>query len=412
MVAERAAAGRPLWLRQVAQAPGLIAGAFGVQAVMVGCLFSYGVFVPALEAEFGWSRAQLSAGSTLVLLLMGGLAFPSGALVDRFGPRGLLRLAAVCVAVAFVVLGSMQAPWQLLAGFALLQGLALSVHDVGTLSPVARRFPANRGVMTGIVKTGTALGQALGPAVVAALIAGWGWRQAAFVLAAAALLLLLLAAQGVGSSARGAAAQLGHKVAPSTGMSLREARCTRTLWTLCAVQFCFFPALMTVPVHLVSHGLELGLGAQQAAWTLSTIGACSALGRLSVGFAFDRWGGKTCLVVCLSVLLAALALLRFNEQGGLLYLFAACYGFAHGGLFTAVSPTVASIFGMRAHAALFGMVLMSGTASGAAAQFMAGVWHDAHGDYRLAFSTILAMAALGLALALSLPRPPAALRDD
>jgi len=239
---------------------------------------------------------------------------------------------------------------------------------------------------------------------VAGLIVVWGWRDAAFALGGAALFLLLLAAQGVGSSSP--TTTVARAAAGATGYSLAEARQTRTLWTLCAIQFCFFPALMTVPVHLVSHGLELGLGAQQAAWTLSTIGACSAFGRLTVGFLFDRWGGKTCLLVCLSVLCASLILLRFIEAANSLYVFAAFYGFAHGGLFTAVSPTVASVFGMRAHAALFGIILMSGTASGAFAQFMAGVWHDQTGDYTLAFSFILVMAGLGLLLAISLPSSP------
>lgn len=393
-----------MWLQEIRQARGLVFGAFGVQAVMVGCLFSYGVFVPVIEAELGWSRAWLSACSTAVLVVMGGLAFPSGALVDRFGPLWLLRLAALLTGGAFLVLGNIQEPWHLMVGFALMSGLALSVHDVGTLSPVARRFPAHRGVVTGIVKTGTALGQATVPAIVAALIVSLGWRDAAFILGAGAVVLLLLAAQGVGSSARASVAVIGHTVNSSVGMSLKEARRTRMLWTLCVVQFCFFPALMTVPVHLVSHGLELGLGAQQAAWTLSAIGAFSAIGRLTVGFLFDRLGAKGCLLLCLSVLFVALLALRLITEPQYLYVFGAFYGFAHGGLFTAVSPSVAALFGMRAHAALFGIILMSGTASGAVAQFMAGFWHDSDGHYDRAFTAILVMVVLGLAAALSLPK--------
>lgn len=393
-----------MWLHEIRQARGLVFGAFGIQAAIIGCLFSYGVFVPVIEAELGWSRAWLSACSTVVLLLMGGLAFPAGALVDRFGPLWLLRFAALLTGGAFVVLGNMQEPWHLMAGFALMSGLALSVHDVGTLSPVARRFPAHRGVMTGIVKTGTALGQATVPAIVAALIVSLGWRDAAFIIGAGAVVLLLVAAQGVGTSVRASAPVIGQAKRPSDGMSLNEARRTRTLWTLCAVQFCFFPGLMTVPVHLVSHGLELGLGAQQAAWTLSAIGAFSAIGRLTVGFLFDRLGAKGCLLLCLSVLFVALLALRFITEPHYLYVFGAFYGFAHGGLFTAVSPSVAALFGMRAHAALFGIILMSGTASGAVTQFMAGVWHDSDGDYDRAFTVIVVMALLGLAAALTLPK--------
>lgn len=391
-----------MWLQAMREERALVSGAFAVQAVLVGCLFSYGVFVPAIEAEMGWSRTWMSACSTFVVILMGGLAFPTGTLVDRFGSLWLLRLAAVLTALGFCVMGTMSEPWHLMLGYALLVGLALSAHDVGTLSPIAKRFPAHRGVMTGIVKTGTALGQTVVPAIVAALILSVGWRNAAFVLALAALVLVMFAAQGVGREAK--ASVHANANGPTTGLSLAQARRTRTLWTFCAVQFGFFPALMTVPVHLVSHGLELGMGAQQAALTLSTIGAFSAVGRLSVGFLFDRLGAKGCLLLCLSVLVFALLALRSISEASYLYVFGAAYGFAHGGLFTAVSPSVAAIFGMRSHASLLGIILMCGTVSGAGLQYMAGVWHDSDGDYSRAFSVIAAMAMLSLLCAATLPK--------
>lgn len=393
-----------MWLQDIARARGLVVGAFGIQAAMIGSLFCYGVFVPIIEAELGWSRTWLSACSTVVLLLMGGLAFPAGALVDRFGPVGLLRLSAVLMGLGLCSLGLATEPWQLMLGFSVLAGLALSVHDVGTLSPVAKQFPANRGAMTGIVKTGTALGQTLLPALAAALVLSLGWRDAAVSLGVLAFVVVLLAAQAMASTTQRPAPATGETSSAAVGFSLAQARRTRVLWTFCAIQFCFFPAMMTVPVHLVSHAQELGLGVQESAWTLSMIGACSAAGRLIVGFMFDRLGPKGVLLLCLSVLVLALTALRFIEVPTHLYAFAAVYGFAHGGLFTAVSPSVAFVFGMRAHAALFGIILMSGTLSGALVQFLAGVWHDSDGDYNRAFSVIVGMAGLAWLLALSLPR--------
>ncbi len=114
-----------MWLQDILKARALVAGAFGVQAVMVGGLFSYGVFVPAMEAELGWSRAVFSAGATVVLLMMGALAFPAGALIDRFGALWLLRLAAIAAGIGFIALGAITAPWQLIVFYALLAGLAL-----------------------------------------------------------------------------------------------------------------------------------------------------------------------------------------------------------------------------------------------------------------------------------------------
>jgi len=41
----------------------IVLGAVLVQATIIGCVFSYGVFFTALEDEFGWSRTLLSAAT-------------------------------------------------------------------------------------------------------------------------------------------------------------------------------------------------------------------------------------------------------------------------------------------------------------------------------------------------------------
>jgi MFS family permease len=81
----------------------------------------------------------------------------------------------------------------------------------------------------------------------------------------------------------------------------------------------------------------------------------------------------------------------------------AVYGFAHGGFFTVMSPTVAEYFGLQAHGAIFGLVLFSGTIGGAAGPILAGRIFDLTNSYALAFTALAALATLGLALVLRLP---------
>src|SRR2546422_11322400 len=58
-------------------------------------LAAYGVFLPVLAEEFGWSRGAVSSALSLNLLLGGLAAFPIGTIADRRGPR--LVLAALTV---------------------------------------------------------------------------------------------------------------------------------------------------------------------------------------------------------------------------------------------------------------------------------------------------------------------------
>ena len=382
----------------------IVAGGFCIQGVMVGCLFAYGVFFKVLESDLGWSRTTLSMGFSLSFVVMGVVGMVAGRLSDRIGPRWVLSVAGLAFGLGLALLSRMSVPWHLYLFYGLLVGAGLSTHDVVTLSTVARWFDKRRGLMTGIVKIGTACGQMTIPLVAAVLIADVGWRTACMVLGSGAALILILAAQGMRRNPPVPAhANQSLRAAPvETGLSSNKALRTRQFWTLCAVQFAFIPSLVTIPVHLPVHGMDLGLSATSAAGLLSVIGTASIAGRALVGVGVDRLGGRIAISICLTGLVASLLILLAVETAAPLYLFAVVYGMSHGGLFTVVSPTLAEYFGTVAHGTIFGMVLFFGTLGGALGPTLAGVAFDQTGSYDLAFAGLALLAALGVVLILTL----------
>jgi MFS family permease len=149
----------------------VVFGAWLTQFTVIGLLFSYGLLFKIFETEFGWSRTLLSACTSLAFLMMGVLAIFSGRLNDRYGPRAVLGVAGTLYGLGFALISQVSEPWHLFAIFGLLLGVGLSTHDVVTLSTVARWFQRRRGVMTGVVKVGTAAGQVAIPPLAALLIA-------------------------------------------------------------------------------------------------------------------------------------------------------------------------------------------------------------------------------------------------
>ncbi|MDJ0626816.1 MAG: MFS transporter [Rhodobacter sp.] len=375
-------------------------GASLTQFTVIGLLFSYGVFFAEFEAEFGWSRTLLSACSASAFLFMGVLAILAGRISDRLGPRPVLMVTGVIYGLGYALIAQVQEPWQLFAIFSMALAAGLSTHDVVTLSTIARWFARRRGIMSGVVKVGTAAGQIAVPPLAAFLILWAGWRLAIVILGLSAALLLLLAAAAMQRPPRVAR----EGAAATEGMSYAEARASRVFWTLCAVQFLFFPVLTTVPLHIAVHGMDLGMAQAAAAGLLSVIGAASVAGRLTVGTLVDRIGGRNAYLICLGCLAASMAALAGTSAAGALFLVMAAYGFAHGGLFTVVSPTVAEAFGMRAHGAVFGGVIFFGTIGGSIGPILAGWVFDRTGSYQPAFLTLMAGAALALGLVLTLPR--------
>jgi MFS family permease len=155
---------------------------------------------------------------------------------------------------------------------------------------------------------------------------------------------------------------------------------------------------LTIIVHIVPHAMDLGLTPPTAVGVLSTIGGISMLGRFVIGTANDKIGGKRSLVICSTMLLCGLFWLHVASQAWMLFLFAVIYGFAHGGFFTVMSPTIAEFFGTGSHGLLYGIVLASGTIGGAAGPLMAGYTFDVTGNYRVAFLILILLAVIGFVL--------------
>ncbi|NNL76094.1 MAG: MFS transporter [Desulfobacterales bacterium] len=385
----------------------IVAAGFAIQAVSIGALFAYGVFFKEFQAEFGWSRATISGASSLAFLIMGAVGILAGRLNDRIGPRLLLVVSGSSLGLGYLLLSRLQAPWQLYVLYGVMVGIGFSTHDVITLSTVARWFKKRRGMMTGIVKVGTGSGQLLLPMIATGLIAVFGWRTSCLIIGAVSLVALVALAQlmrrdpqGVGLLPDNVSGERGDTAGESEErkVTLGEAFRTSQFWTLCIAEFAIFFCLLTIVVHIVPHARDLGLPPATAAGVLSTIGGVSMLGRIVMGTANDRIGGKRSLIICFIVLLGGLLWLQVANKAWMLLLFAVVNGLAHGGFFTVMSPTVAELFGTDSHGLLFGIVLFFGTMGGAVGPLMAGSTFDVTGNYRMVFLVLTALAVIGFVL--------------
>ena len=391
----------------------IVAAGFLVQAVCIGAMFTYGVFFKEFQTAFGWSRALISGASSLAFLVMGAVGILAGTLNDRIGPRIIITVSGACLGIGYMLMSRLELPWQLYLLYGGLVGIGFSTHDVITLSTVARWFVIRRGMMSGLVKVGTGAGQLLVPLIATGLIATFGWRNAYLIIGAVSLLALVAVAQSMKRDPQGLGLlpDGGHHRARRTthsetpGLPLHAAARTLQFWTLCIAEFAIFFCLLTTIVHIVPHAQDRGLGPTVSAAVLSTIGGVSMLGRIVMGTASDGIGGKRSLIICFIILIGSLGWLQVADSAWMLFTFAVIYGFAHGGLFTVMSPTVAELFGTGSHGLLFGMVLFSGTVGGSVGPLMTGYIFDLTGSYQAAFVVLIVLAIMGLVLIILLCPP-------
>lgn len=250
--------------------------------------------------------------------------------------------------------------------------------------------------------------------IATALIAAFGWRDAYLIIGIVSLVVIVALAQLMKRDPQGIDLlsdgdshyrRSSTSLTESRSLPLRTAARTIQFWTICLAEFAIFFCLLTTIVHIVPHARDQGLPPTFAAAVLSTIGAVSMLGRIVMGAANDRIGGKRSLSICFIILISSLVWLQMAGNAWMLFFFAVIYGFAHGGLFTVMSPMVAELFGTGSHGLLFGTILFSGTIGGSVGPLLAGYVFDVTGSYRVAFIALTALALMGLALIRSLRLP-------
>lgn len=384
----------------------IVAACFSIQAIGVGTYISYGVFFNQLSSEFGWSRATISGASSAAFFLMGLLGIFVGRLNDRIGPRKIMTVTSSFFGLGLLLMSRLDTVWQLYLFYGVIIGIGLSSVDVIALSTTARWFVKKRGVMTGIVKVGTGMGQLMIPLAASLLIKSYGWRTSYLIIGVAGLLLLVSIAQLLRRDPIQMGLSLNHEKKMSTdnlglieeGLSLHKAAHTRQFWMICAVNLVVVFCLMIIMVHIVPYARDMNVSTLRAASVLSIIGGVSMIGRFITGIAIDRIGSKRVIIVCFILLMVELLWLQMANDLWMLYLFAVFYGITHGGFFTAISPIVAEFFGISAHGVLFGIVAFSGTIGGAIGPFVAGYIFDITAGYSLAFWLCTLVSTLGLVL--------------
>ena len=379
----------------------IVLGACMTQFMVIGLLISFGVFFQAFEAEFGWSRATISSFTALAMFMMGTFAIIGGRSSDRFDPRIVLGITGCLFGFGYAMMSQVTELWQMYLIFGLFISAGMATHDVVTLSTIGRWFEKRRGIMTGVVKTGTAVGQFTLPPICAFLILQVGWKEAVIILGVTAGVVLLIGASLVKPAP---APDAVHTASEAPPMTFADARRTRQFWTICAIQFLFFPTLTSIPLHMAVHGADLGMTPTLAATLLSTMGAVSAVGRLLVGQFSDKIGGRNAYILCFVPLILALVLLILVRDHYVLFAVIALYGFAHGGFFTVVAPTIAESFGTKALGTIFGPVVFCGTCAGAVSPIVLGWIYDTQGSYVIGFAGLAGLATLGPILATTLKR--------
>ncbi len=366
-------------------------------------MYVVSVTLPAVQAEFGVSRAQASLPYTLMMIGFGLGCVLMGKLADRFGIVPVILIGAVSLGVGFVACGLVGS----LMGFALLHGLLIgllgsSATFVPLVADTSLWFVKRRGIAVAVCASGNYLAGAIWPPLVQHFVGTVGWRQAYIwlgVFTSVSLLLLALAMRAKTPAPQAVAVKTGGPV-PSNrpfGLSLGQAQ-----GLLCVAGTACCVAMAMPQVHIVAYCGDLGFGAARGAEMLSLMLACGIVSRLVSGAICDRIGGVRTLL--LGSFLQGVALLMFIPFDGLLslYVVSAMFGLFQGGIVPSYAIIVREHFPPEEAGARVGTVIMCTLFGMALGGWMSGKVFDLTGSYHAAFINGALWNALNLSISLYL----------
>ena len=149
----------PKFSFQPASPWGVVAISFVTIGLAYVLNFSFSVFFVAILEEFNWSRASIAGAFSVSSLIIGVGSWPGGRLVDRFGPRKIMRVGAVILSLATMTSGLIREIWHLYFLFGILAGMGIcGVGWVPNSVLISNWFVRNRGSMLGIAFSGMGIG--------------------------------------------------------------------------------------------------------------------------------------------------------------------------------------------------------------------------------------------------------------
>lgn len=373
-----------------------------------GLRASFGLFVTPLNAANGWGRDVIGLALAIQNLAWGVIAVLAGGLADRYGTVRVIALGTLLYALGLWVTAGVDSVWQLQAGAGLLVGAGVAGTAFGLVLPAMARAvaPEQRQWGLGIGTAAGSMGQFLIAPLVQGLIDGFGWVGALNLMALLSLGMALLALPLAPYTS--AAVKASATLEVSFAQTLKLARGHASYWLLTVGFFVCGFHVAFITVHMPAFLTDAGFSPEVAAWSIALIGLCNVAGAMLSGVLSGRlpmrwvlitiYAGRALAISAFMLIpLSLVSVMTFSCVMGFLWL-------------ATVPPTtglVATMFGTRYMATLYGVVFLGHQLGSFSGVWLGGWLYETTGSYDGLWWTGVALALVAVVLHWPIREAPA-----
>jgi len=390
----------------------LLAACFLTFTISAACMQSYTVFIVAFIEAFGWSRGESSIAYAVSQFVSGVTSPLVGVLVDRLGPRRLVLIGGVLLAIGLIASSYVHALWQVILLYGIIMTLGANCLGLVVFVPIlSRHFVQNRGMAVAIVQSANGFARGFSAPLSQLLIGEFGWRwtylmQGGFMTAA----ILPLSALFRGTDPVRSVATDG---ATPAGWTLSSAIRTYRFWLLFLVYVFTGLGSFLVALHQLAFAVTIGFDKLYAAQVLGIGALFSFPGVILTGWLSDRIGRELSAIITYGTSIFGVAcalLIQGPDQHLLFWLHACFFGLTWGARGPSVTAKTADLFPGSQLGTILGAITIGTGLGSAAGSWLAGWTFDLTGSYHLAFWLSIFFYACG-SVAFWLLRQPAVSRQ-
>jgi MFS family permease len=364
---------------------------FGVRA-------AFGLFTAPLPLDVGVSRETFSMAMAIQNLCWG-LAQPfAGHFTDRFGARRVMLGGAFVYLLGILGLLFASSAMEIYLTAGVLVGLGMGGASFTTaLAALGRIMPeSHRSWALGLGTAAGSLGQFVIVPVVQAFIDAGGWKAGAWFMTGA-IAFVVVAAVFIRGEKSGASVAGDAQL--STSRMLQMAFGHRSYALLIAGFFVCGFQLAFITTHYPAYLNDAGVSASMASWSIAMIGLFNVFGAYMAGV----WGGKfskksllAWIYVARGAVITAFFLLPVTPTSALL--FGAGMGLLWLSTVPLTSGLVATFFGTRFMATLFGIVFFSHQVGSFLGVFLGGYLYERTHSYNAVWWMCIALSLFAAAI--------------
>jgi sugar phosphate permease len=386
----------------------MVGAAVGLQFLQAGLVTqAFGAYLAVLAEEQGWSKTALSGAAAMQQMEVALLGPVLGWAIDRFGPKVFVRAGIFVFGTGLCLLSQVQSLPAFYGAFIVI-ALGSSLCGFFPLNvALIHWFERKRARALSAMSFGLAAGGIMVP-LVAASITTFGWRPTAlasgiFAMAVGVPLALVIrnSPHEHGEVVDGIPPEPPSKKDVETTETTRdftaaEALRTSAFWLISLGHGFALFVVHAVSVHAITHLKEgLGYSVATASLVISMVTVCQVGGVLLGWVIGDRYRKRLIAGACMLAHALGLLLLTFALNWVMVVAFAVLHGTAWGLRGPFMQAIRADYFGRSAIGMILGLSFMIIVVGQVGGPIIPGVFADITGDYRLGFTILAVLAALG-----------------